>query len=264
DGIKMPSTLISGDEAVKVAVQRMTPALKSRLAEKWLHLTDNCYQSAIAFQSRLLIDEANSLPSRYPFTAGTPPFSAPETPASPPTSRATPRKSGSAAKSSAPRNEPYALSVPTLPIGAPLRIQISCQGDRPLYPLVFAFDAMGGSFGYLPGSNQPLEPGTMQTLLQDSPWMLPGQKTTVNSYVLMSPQPWKQVREQWDMMQRQGSGKGGAAGMMPLENPVTLARAAINDLGAACALSLPGGDGGDRPLLDLRKWVTLRLSYRVV
>ena len=261
DGAVIPSTLISGDEAVKVAVQRMAPALKSRLAEKWLHLTDNCYQSAIPLQTRLVLDGPKPLPARYPFTAGTPPFSGSAVSTPPkgiPISKTLSKET--LKKSQKPGSVPHTLTVPTLPISAPLRIDIASQCDRPLYPLVFAFDSMGGAFGYVPSQSWTLGPGTVQTLFKESPWMLPSQPTTVNSYVLVGQNPWTRVREQWDLVQR----PGGGAGMVPLENPVALVRAAISDLGATCAFGLPNGDGGDRPLLDLRQWVSLRLSYRVV
>ncbi|MGD1938056.1 MAG: caspase family protein [Cyanophyceae cyanobacterium] len=269
DGSVIPSTLISGDEAVKVAVQRMALPLKSRLAEKWLHLTDNCYQSAIPLQTRVVIDGADPLPARYPFAAGTPPFNGAAAIAGQTTAGRTPARKIKISKTPAQEtlkksqkdgSGPHSLTVPTLPVGAPLRIDITSECDRPLYPLVFAFDAMGGAFGYVPSQSWSLEPGTVQTLFKDSPWILPSQQTTVNSYVLVSQHPWTQVREQWEMVKR----PGGGAGMVPLENPVALARAAISDLAATCAFGLPNGDGGDRPLLNLRQWVSLRLSYRVV
>ena len=123
------------------------------------------------------------------------------------------------------------------------------------------FDGSGGAFGYVPSQDWTVEPNTSQILFRDPPWSLPNRQTLMTSYVLVAQQPWKQVREQWNLIRRQGR----LSGMVPLENPVALVRAAIADLDETCSLSLPKGDtGSDRMLLDLRKWATLQLSYRIV
>ena len=267
-GTVIPTTLVSSEEAVKVAVQRLVPFLRERLAEKWLNLTHNAAQTAIAFQVQLSSRDtngaANSAANREatampPLLATTPAFGAPNisvkslAPGAP--GQRLPNRE------QPPQQGPYQLTVPTLPAGSALEYGLTNGGDRPLYPLIFMFDGSGGAFGYVPSQDWTVEPNTSQILFRDPPWSLPNRQTLMTSYVLVAQQPWKQVREQWNLIRRQGR----LSGMVPLENPVALVRAAIADLDETCSLSLPKGDtGSDRMLLDLRKWATLQLSYRIV
>ncbi|MEM1426735.1 MAG: hypothetical protein AAGF75_09305, partial [Cyanobacteria bacterium P01_H01_bin.130] len=158
------------------------------------------------------------------------------------------------------KTAPYTLGVPSVPSGSALQYELTNRGDQPLYPLIFVFDGTGGAYGFVPNQDWAIAPGTTQPLFQESPWSLPGRQTLITSYVLTSPRPWKRVQEKWELIQRQE----GLSGMVALKNPLALVKGAIADLGETCPLSLPAGEStGDRPLLDLHQWATLKLSYRL-
>ena len=252
-GTVIPSTLMAGDEAVKIAVQRLEPLLRARLAEKWLRLTDNQYQTAIALQLRLRPSNPSEPSLQPPLLIATPAFGPPDI--------SLPPQDTTRSPSPSPRNTmPYTLGVPRGPSGRALQYELTNRGDQTLYPLIFVFDEAGGAFGFVPSQDWAIAPGKTQSLFQESPWSLPGRQTLITSYVLTNQRPWKRVQEQWELIQRQK----GLSGMVALRNPLALVKGAIADLGETCPLSLPTGEStGDRPLLDLHQWATLKLSYRL-
>lgn len=246
----IPHTDGDGGEAVKVAVQRLTPQLKTLLAVKLLRLTANESSSQRAVRAVLatLAPQARVVAVREPMRADR---SYPFVPISTET-----EKSGS-------------LKMLSLTEGSRIQYRLYNDGDRPVYFVVFSLDSAGrllvlnpdakNAVGELPRAIQPGEnlsvPGAGAY-----GWSVSGPIGLVETQIIFSESPFDRTLAALEGGMQQ---LRDALPIRVLLNPLKVVRAVLEDLHAA---SIPGvmnaGISTDDFALDVNVWATLSFVYQ--
>ena len=245
----IPNTQGDGGEAVKVAVQRLTPQLKALLAGKLLRLTANEGSSRLKVRAVLatLAPQARAVTQREPVRAATAyrlePLSA---------------ESEKSANSSI-------LSVKN---GSRILYRLYNESERPVYFAVFCSDSAGrlsvfGAEGKdaVGGMSQAIAPGENLSVpaAGASGWGVSGAIGLAENLIIFSESAFDRTMAAMEMQQTRDT--------LPvvLLNPLNVARAVLEDLHAA---SIPGvqkvGISTDDLALDVNVWASLSFVYRVV
>jgi len=252
----MPETLADHEEAVKTAVSRMTPYLQTLLAAKLLRLTDNQAASRVAVRASLEMAAPQERLLMQQQTVRSQPAL--------PESRLARlmRDNGSA----------IALSVESR-----VRYRIDNFGQQPLYLTLITIDSSGRAAVFSPGIFQarrsddglvvdPDEaaiPAGGNLILPDvnGNWGLPKSTTWVDTYLLLSVQPFRRTWERlWDLFE----GSGDRRQLRSLEDPLTIARDLIADLNAASQPQQEEANDSTSYCLNMETWATLAFRYQVV
>ena len=182
-------SLAKQDEAVKMAVSRVTPKLKTMLAMKMLRLSENQASSHLSVRLNLLTagGETDKLVLQ----------------------RETRRAAGQSAKSRladavSRQNYPVELSK-----GAQVRYQALNFGDVPVYSVLLGFDAHDRMMAFFPSSaGEPytletlqaaltLAPGTANLMPKQNTWVVDDSAGRVETYLVCSSRPltncWQQL-----------------------------------------------------------------------
>ena len=251
----LKNTMGEGGEAVKTAVQRLTPQLQNLLAAKIFRLTSNEGTSRLKVKSTLAMvnPEVRVLMQRESIRAHqlddksyqVQPLTA---------SGAWPGSGNSRA-------------IPVLPIGSRLQCRLRNDSNIPVYYLLFCLDSAGRSLILDSFTNPELAtvgageainiPATAETF----GWTLHGPEGLAETQLIFSRQPFTQTLAALD------------GGMRPvqetlvfraLSHPVKVAQAVLQDLKAASNLS------GQKPAfvsddltLDVQSWASFSFLYRV-
>ncbi|BAU44061.1 caspase family protein [Leptolyngbya sp. O-77] len=238
--------LSTADEAVKTAVNRLTPQLRSLFAMKLLRLTVNASSSRLSVRA--------SLEQIAPGAAATRalPVVQQETVSIP--NRLSSKRTPTAVESGAP-----------VPAGSTLRYRLQNAGDQPLYGILIGLDNTGQAIA-LPlstSTEQPLlSPGSTLTLpAEPSPgWVVPNAPGLAEMFLILSVAPFSHTL----------AGLPIAPGATPrqaiaLTNPLDVAQSILQDLHEATPVSgdFPGDFPSDTYALDVTRWATLHLMYRV-
>ncbi|GAB4463493.1 MAG: hypothetical protein OHK0037_16160 [Elainellaceae cyanobacterium] len=238
--------LSTADEAVKTAVNRLTPQLRSLFAMKLLRLTVNASSSRLSVRASLEqiapgAAAARALPVVQQETVSIP-------------SRLSSKRTPTAVESGAP-----------VPAGSTLRYRLQNAGDQPLYGILIGLDNTGQAIA-LPLSSsteQPLlSPGSTLTLpAEPSPgWVVPNAPGLAEMFLILSVAPFSHTL----------AGLPIAPGATPrqaiaLTNPLDVAQSILQDLHEATPVGgdFPGDFPSDTYALDVTRWATLHLMYRV-
>ena len=257
--IPIPDTQGDGGEAIKVAVQRLTPQLKAFLAAKLLRLTVNEGSSRLKVRAVLatLAPQARIVAQREPVAIAVK--------RSYPVGNRTYRLEPLSTETEKSAN----IDLLSVKIGSRIHYRLYNESDRPVYFTVFCSDSAGrlSVFGegkdfaremsraIAPGENLSVPAagavglavsgaiGLTETLIvfSDSPF----DRTLAAIEAEMQP-----TRDTWPVA---------------LSNPLTVARAVLEDLHAA---SIPEvqkvGISTDDLALDVNVWATLSFVYRVI
>jgi Caspase domain/Domain of unknown function (DUF4384) len=248
----IPHTDGEGGEAVKVAVQRLTPQLKTLLAVKLLRLTANESSSLRAVRAVLatLAPQARVVAMREPVRAER---AYPLVPVSAET-----EKSGS-------------LKMLSLTEGSRIQYRLYNDSDRPVYFVVFSLDSAGrllvlnpdakNAVGELP---RAIEPGENVSVPGAGAygWTVSGPIGLVETHVIFSENPFDRTLAALEGGMQQ---LRDALPIRVLINPLKVVRAVLEDLHVA---SMPGvmdaGISTDDFALDVHVWATLSFVYRVM
>ncbi|MEG4453656.1 caspase family protein [Microcoleus sp. N9_A1] len=251
--ILIPDTEGDGGEAVKVAVQRLTPQLKALQAGKLLRLTVNEGSSRLKVRAVLatLAPQARAVAQREPVRAGG-------------DYRLEPL-SGESEKSA---------NAHILCLGKSSRIQCRLynDSDRPVYFAVFCTDSAGrlsvlgaeGKDSSVGGMSRAIAPGENLTVpaAEAIRWAVSGPIGLAETFIIFSESPFAQTLAAIEAEMQQTR---DALPIRVLLNPLNVARAVLEDLHAA---SIPGvqklGISTDDLALDVNVWATLSFVYRVV
>ncbi len=249
--IPIPDTEGDGGEAVKVAVQRLTPPLKALLAAKLLRLTVNEGSSLLKVRAVLatLAPQARAVAQREPVRADR-------------TYRLEPL--------SAETEKSANIDLLSLKNGSRIQYRLYNESDRPVYAAVFAIDSAGrllavnsDGLNANGGMSRAIAPGENLSVPAAGAVGLAvsGSIGLAETQIIFSVAPFDRTLA------------AIAAEMQPtrdtlpvvLLNPLTVARAVLEDLQAA---SIPGvqkvGISTDDLALDVNVWATLSFVYRVV
>jgi hypothetical protein len=255
----IPDTQGDGGEAVKVAVQRLTPQLKALQAGKLLQLTVNEGSSRLKVRAVLATTEpqARALAQREPVRAGG-------------DYRLEPH-SGESEKSASGH-------ILSLPEGSRICYRLYNDSDRPVYFAVFCSDSAGrlsvlGTEGKdsVAGMSRPIAPGENVTVPAAGAilfegfangWAVSGPIGLAETIIIFSETPFAQTLAAIEAEMQQTR---DALPIRVLLNPLNVVRAVLEDLRAA---SIPGvqkvGISTDDWALDVNVWATLSFVYRVV
>ena len=248
----IPDTQGDGGEAVKVAVQRLTPQLKALQAGKLLRLTVNEGSSRLKVRAVLatLAPQARAVAQRSPVRAEK-------------SYRLEPL-SGESEKSA----NAHILSMSKT---SSSRCILYNDSDRPVYFAVFCSDSAGrlsvlGTEGKdsVAGMSRPIAPGENLTVPAAGAigWAVSGLIGLAETMIIFSESPFAQTLAAIEAEMQQTR---DALPIRVLLNPLNVARAVLEDLHAA---SIPGvqkvGISTDDWALDVNIWATLSFVYRVV
>ncbi|MBW3585636.1 MAG: caspase family protein [Cyanobacteria bacterium 0813] len=248
----IPDTQGEGGEAVKVAVQRLTPQLKALQAGKLLRLTINEGSSRLKVRAELatLAPQARAVAQREPVRAGG-------------DYRLEPL-SGESEKSAS-------AHILSLPEGSRICYRLYNDSERAVYFAVFCSDCAGrlsvlGAEGKdaVGGMSRAIAPGENLTVPAAGAigWAVSGPIGLAETLIIFSEKPLDRTLAAIEAEMQQTR---EALPIRVLLNPLNVARAVLEDLHAA---SIPGvqkvGISTDDLALDVNVWATLSFVYRVV
>ncbi len=260
-------------EAVKSAVNRLTPKLRTLLAAKLLRLTANEGSSRLGIRVSLemVAPEATVVMERETLRASA--FSQVLTDKKP-------------KRDLKPRVGEE--SVPTLPIGSRIQYRLENYSDRPIYFMLLGFDTNGNAIALYKiqslqeaqeSDNKPslidalIAPGETLTLPQSpvaTDWVVPDPSGLVEIQLICSRAPFTKAIAALKAARRP---KGEGEQIGDLFNPLDVAQAVLQDLHAASAMSIANSSSyaldstttvSDSYAFDVKAWATFSFIYQVV
>ncbi|ULB45805.1 caspase family protein [Limnospira fusiformis KN01] len=279
--VVLPDTAGEGGEAVKVAVQRLVPQLKTRLAAKLLRLTENERSDLLKAKVTLamLTPQSRAIAKRE-----TPDLS----------HQGTEQLILNASNHSnstpglAHRSETF--GIPTIPKESRIQMQLQNNGELPLYFIMFLFDSRGQTYVY-----DATRPPIVET--EDSSMILPqvlrveagktmsippanvnggtsntetlgelvrGPAGLIETYLIISHYPFTQTLPAISRGLKPTS-ISSPNGLQLLSNPLEVSRAVLEDLAKASKLGVErSGISTDNLALDVNAWATFNFVCRVV
>ena len=249
--IPIPDTQGDGGEAVKVAVQRLTPQLKALLALKLLQLTVNEGSSRLKVRAVLATQapQARAVAQREPVRAGG-------------DYRLEPLSADSQKSAN--------INLLSLANGSRIQYRLYNQSDRPVYAAVFSTDTAGRLLAVNSeganangGMSRAIAPGENSIVPAAGAFGLAvsGAIGLAETFVIFSESPFDRTLAAIEVEMQQ------IRDALPvvLLNPLNVARAVLEDLHAA---SIPGvqkvGISTDDWALDVSVWASLSFVYRVI
>ncbi|ACK69215.1 peptidase C14 caspase catalytic subunit p20 [Gloeothece citriformis PCC 7424] len=282
-GLVIPNTVGKENEAVKSAIQRLSPQLETLLAAKLWRLTVNEHSSWLGVSATLEKIAQTPQPLVYRSTRQaalmTCGGSNPENYLS--------KLSGCPqGLASTLVTEPSSLSsdeiegLPKFSIGTPIQYRLENHSDRPIYCLLFALDATGSAITlYSPQPvrtspspepvkvlKQPvIEPG--KTIILPKPssdlyWRVSGPQGLVEVFIVCSVAPFEKTLEALAAKQ---SFSGEQEQILTLPNPLDVTQALLQDLHRVSDVKINlNGSSSDSYVMDVSLWATLSFIYQVV
>ncbi|MEM9976858.1 MAG: caspase family protein [Cyanobacteria bacterium P01_D01_bin.2] len=245
-GTLISGTLAKQDEAVKMAVGRLSPKLKTMLAMKLLRLSENQTSSHLAVRfNMLLAGETEKLVLQ----------------------QETRRASGESSKSriagaASRQGHPVEFAK-----GARVRYQALNFGPDPLYTMLLGFDARDRVVAFFPTNGQPysidslqaaltLAPGTSASFPNQNTWVIDESQGRVETYLVCSTRPltscWQELLSVVNAASNQ---------RVTLEdNALSLVQALLDDLSNDKATD----SDPDSYTLKATAWATMGCHYSIV
>ena len=246
----IPETIGSSTEAIKSAVNRLTPNLTTLLAKKILRLTVNEGSSLLGLRVNLeqVRPEEKVLLMRETFrNVGSLPPQSPET-----------------------LSASISDELPKISLGSRVQYRFTNYSDRPLYFMLVGFDSGSHPIAiYCPDATETQPTDTLispqETLvIPQTPdsfsWNILGPKGLAEIYALASVAPFSQTLK---VMSAQGIPKGKGERVINLVNPLEIVKAIMGDLHVASAVPSDIASG-DVYAFDVNAWASLSFMYQVV
>lgn len=249
----LPGTMLAKEEAVKTAVNRLSPYLHTLLALKLVRLTENRIASPLAVAA--VLDSLQPKPK--PLWVRT-------------TGRGTTPVWPLAIRQAQKALEPGELLALTR--DSRVSYRLANGSDQPLHLLWISFNSRGDCTALMPlpdakaAENEvsgeeislgaaPLAPGEMLTFPNDGAgWAMPRSATWVEAHIILSTQPLDRC-----LAVLSNTPPALATGFRPVPEPLKLAQALLQDLSAGNPETAP-----DTYVLHHDRWATLSLRYEVV
>nr|WP_278003270.1 caspase family protein [Nodosilinea sp. TSF1-S3] len=246
----LPGTMLAKEEAVKTAVNRLTPYLQTLLALKLVRLTENHTASQVGAAALLEAVQPNAMPLLVKTTERSPTVTWP----------VVIRQAQKTAT-----DDPIML-----PRDGRIGYRLANVSTQPLHLLWISFDSRGECTALMtlpdaiapdgaevPPVATPLDPGQLLTLPTDGAgWAMPGAATWVEAHVVLSTQPLDQC-----LAVLGNDPPSLATGFRPVPQPLHLAQALLQDLSVApTAESKPDSD---YYALHHDRWATLSFRYTI-
>ena len=260
-------------EAVKSAVNRLTPKLKTLLAAKLLRLTANEGSSRLGIMASLEIitPEPKVIMQRETLRASL-------------SSQVLADKKTND-KLTSPMGE---ASIPTLPIGSRIQYRLENYSSSPIYYMLLGFDTNSNAIAFykiqsspqaeesenkLPLISAAIAPGETLTLpksLEASSWIVSGPVGLAEIQLICSREPFTKAIAALEAARRP---KGDEEQLGDLFNPLEVAQAVLQDLHKASTKLMAKTSSyaldsistvSDTYALDVNAWATLSFIYQVV
>lgn len=254
----MPNTMTNSDEAVKTAVNRLTPKLHTLLSTKLLRLTENSGSSRLGVravlemvtpQERILAQQETS---RAPWEL--------------PQGRLTELFTSTG-------------EVPVLEAGSHIQYRLQNYSDRPVYFLLLGLDTVGNAVAFYPtaaildsssmGFQQVLNTsvipaGEIVTLPQSNlapAWVIQGPTGIAETYVIFSRRP---LTQSFTILAEIIRATNRSRRSSQLSQPLAVAQAVLEDIHNASQPLPPTVDIPDDSFaLDVNAWATFNFVYRI-
>lgn len=252
-------TVANQGEAVKIAVDRLTPQFNNLLAAKWLNLTLNEFSSRLRVKATLLIGDQKKAVSWQRTTAliNNQAASAKKTNASP-------------VNSSIESNN----NLPLITKGTDLRLSLDNSEDRQLYAVVLGIDCDSNIYAlYIPNQAANTEENLQSKvgIASGTEVMIPPPKTSwkwkvpesigINTlYVVLAVAPFAETLKAFATQQNY---KFDQQQILNVTNPMALMKALLQDLHNASTVLDGLVPNDDVYALNVDSWATLNFIYEV-
>lgn len=252
----IPNTAGQGGEAIKTAVQRLLPRLKTLLAMKLLRLTNNVSSSRLGIRATL--------------TAGTDSYQQVLL------SQETRRVTGNRPERGAFDVAKVGSGFVDLPVGSEIEFQLENLSDRPVHFLFIGLNTNAKAIALCPFpltsstqiqdlSSYAIQPGEIKTFPVPSSsyeWKLPGPPGLTETLLVCSRAPFKNAIGHLKFAQH-SSVAGRPIG--PLSNASEIAQAILQDLHeASTPAAQQVGVSSDYYAFDMDAWASFSFPYRLV
>ena len=244
------STLIATDEAVKTAINRLTPQLRTLLATKLLRLTENAGSSRLGVRATLT---TVSPQERIVLQQETARWQKSAKGGAPPESRVAGLLMGDDGM--------------TIANGSRVQYRLFNYSDRPVYFMLLGLDTGGNAIAFYPGDSSAetrIQPGDTLLLPQTtatSDWVMQA-AGLAETHVIFSRSPLTQA---YQILGASEHSKADARRIALLQNPLDVAQAILQDLHQASIDAIPKIDvPADTYAIDVNAWATLSFIYQVV
>ncbi|MGJ3245822.1 MAG: caspase family protein [Elainellaceae cyanobacterium] len=254
----IPNTLVESEEAVKTAINRLTPQLRTLLARKLLRLTTNEGSSRLGVRATLemVSPQERIIMQRETIRA----------PWEPPESRLASLFIGEGA-------------VPTLPVNSRIQYRLQNYSDRSVYCTFIGLDSNGNAIAVYPAlgnsgggsdtsanlGDSVIEPGEILLVPQASAaseWVVNGSKGLAETFILFSRSPLSLTASALaDEIRPVGNVRRPSI----LANPLKIVQTILQDLHRASINNRPQLEiPADSYALDVNTWASMNFVYRVM
>lgn len=252
----IPNTAGEAGEAVKVAVQRLTPKLRSLLAAKLWRLTNNAGSSHLGVKATLEIISPEKLvvmeqhAERSPLPSSSKPL------------------------------QNISLQLPAIPVNSRIQYRVQNYSDFPVYLLLLGLDSSKSAIALYPLQPSPatntleskpllqdlvIPPGETITVPQtavDFQWLVHPPTAIAETHVIVSKASFAQTLA---ALQNGMQLTGEQTYIDTLANPLEVAQAIFQDLHNASAVKIePSNATADTYNLDVNTWVSFNFIYQIV
>lgn len=255
----IPNTVGEGEEAVKTAVNRLTPQLEILLATKLLRLTVNEGSSRLGVRATLetVVPQERMLMQRETVRTVQP---------------IPPSKLASLFVEQG--------EIPTLPIDSRVQYRLQNYSDRPVYFILLGLDSGGSAIALYPLSATPsvsstevklvpedsvIPPGETLIVPQNSVssgWVIHGPSGPAETHLIFSRAPLTKTFAALDGAMRF---MGNSRRVTLLSKPLEVVQAVLEDLHkASTGIAEKANASADMYALDVDAWATLSFIYQVV
>lgn len=252
----IPNTTGEAGEAVKVAVQRLIPKLRSLLAAKLWHLTNNAGSSQLGVKATLEIVSPEKLvvieqhAERSPLPTSSKPL------------------------------QNISLQLPTIPVNSRIQYRVQNYSDFPVYLLLLGLDSSKSAIALYPLQPTPttntleskplvqdlvIPPGDTITVPQtavDFQWLVHPPNAIAETHLIFSKASFAQTLA---ALQNGMQPTGEQTYIGTLANPLEVAQAIFQDLHNASAVKIePSNATADTYNLDVTTWASFNFIYQIV
>jgi Caspase domain/Domain of unknown function (DUF4384) len=244
----IPNTTGEPGEAIKTAVYRLTPKLRTQLAAKLLRLSGNEASSRLAVKSTLSMIAQGEQILMHKVT------------------RRTSRKNiSNQVLSSVNTNQ----SILKIPKGSQIQYRLNNDSANPVYVMLLGIDGGGNAIALYSRTTDSKDlvilPGESIVIPQiSSPfkWIVAAPSGLAETHLIFSRAPFSQAIAALDSF---NPPRGDQTRVASLFNPLEVARAVFQDLHQASAVTTETlGISSDSWALDVNAWATLSFVYEVV
>lgn len=252
-------------EAVKVAVQRLTPQFSTLLASKLWQLTEN--QGSSRLPVRATLEVVNSIVPRVFMVRDT---------------------LGTASQDKILQPPSYeGIAMPTIPLGSRLQYKIENLSDRPIYLILVGLNNNQNAFAFYPWEVfpateiPPSKPQLMEILIPPgqtmkipdnqsvSGWLLPTRYTFCEHQIILSTSPFPETLTALAMPSSSAAiakyPTTDQQAIGPIVNPLEVAQAILQDLHNASQVETDINiTANDAYVLAVNHWASLNFSFQVV